>query len=101
MRRVIVLVVVRRCPMMLVCSQTVMVLRMIVIGVCVGVQRRDLAGGRGQDQSEQYRALRETQPRVYVSLCPRVNRDVPPGNANLAAPTARSSGTVGLNCPNG
>ena len=32
--------------------QTVMVLRMIVIGVLVDVQRRDPAGGRGQEQSE-------------------------------------------------
>jgi hypothetical protein len=32
-----------------------MVLGMIVIGVLVDVQRRDLAGGRGQDRSEQDR----------------------------------------------
>ena len=49
----LVLVVVRGGPMMLVCGKAVMVLRMIVICVLVDVQRRDLAGGRGQDQSEQ------------------------------------------------
>ena len=53
MHRVMVLVVMRGGPMMLVCGKAVMVLRMIVIGVLVDVQRRDLAGGRGQDQSEQ------------------------------------------------
>ena len=47
------LVVVRRRPMMLVCRKAVMVLRMIVICVLVDVQRRDLARGQGQDQSEQ------------------------------------------------
>jgi hypothetical protein len=51
--RVMVLVVVGSRPMMLVCGKAVMVLRMIVIGVLVDVQRRDLAGGRGQDQSEE------------------------------------------------
>jgi hypothetical protein len=53
MNRVIVLVVVRGGPTMLVCGKAVMVLRMIVICVLVDVQRRDLAGRRGQDQSEQ------------------------------------------------
>jgi hypothetical protein len=53
MNRIIVLVVVRCRPMMLVCGKAVMVLRMIVLCVLVDVQRRDLAGGRGQDQSEQ------------------------------------------------
>jgi hypothetical protein len=38
---------------MLVCREPVVVLGMIVIGVRVDVQRRDLAGGRGQHQSEQ------------------------------------------------
>jgi hypothetical protein len=47
------LVVVRRRPVMLVCRKAVMVLRMIVNCVLVDVQRRDLARGRGQDQSEQ------------------------------------------------
>lgn len=53
MDRVMVFVVVRGGPMMLVCGKAVIVLRMIVIGVLVDVQRRDLAGGRGQDQTEQ------------------------------------------------
>ena len=53
MHRVMVLVVIRGRPVMLVSGQAVMVLRMIVIGVLVDVQRRNLAGGRGQDQSEQ------------------------------------------------
>jgi hypothetical protein len=53
MHRVMVLVVVRGGPMMLVYGKAVMVLRMIVIGVLVDVQRRDLAGGRGQHESEQ------------------------------------------------
>ena len=53
MNRVILLVVVLGGPTMLVCGKAVMVLRMIVICVLVDVQRRDLAGGRGQDQSEQ------------------------------------------------
>ena len=52
-RRTIVLIVMRFGPMMLVCSEPVAVLRVIVIGVQVDVQRRDLAGGRGQDQCEQ------------------------------------------------
>jgi hypothetical protein len=55
MRGVIVLVVVRRGPMMLVCGEPVMVLGMVVIAVRVSVQRRELAGGRGQDQSERDR----------------------------------------------
>jgi hypothetical protein len=55
MHRVMVLVVVRGGPMMLVCGKAMTVLRMIVICVLVDVQRRDLAGGRGQDQSEQNR----------------------------------------------
>lgn len=42
-------------PLMLVCSGSVMVFGMIVVGVRVGVQRSDLAGRRGQDQSEQNR----------------------------------------------
>ncbi|MGH9370470.1 MAG: hypothetical protein ACRD15_02940 [Vicinamibacterales bacterium] len=54
MDRVMVLVVVRGRPVMLVCGKAVMVLRMIVICVLVDVQRRDLARGRGQDQSEQH-----------------------------------------------
>ena len=53
MHRVMVLVVVRGGPMMLVSRKAVMVLRMIVICVVVDVQRGDLAGGRGKDQSEQ------------------------------------------------
>jgi len=53
MHRVIVLVRMRCRSMMFVCSRPVMVFWMIVIGVRVEVQRRDLAGGRGQDQSEQ------------------------------------------------
>jgi hypothetical protein len=53
MHCLIVLVVVRDRPMMLVCGKAVVVLRMIVICVLVDVQRRDLAGGRGQHQSEQ------------------------------------------------
>lgn len=40
-------------PMMLVRGQSVVVLGMIVVGVLVNVQRRDLASIRGQDQSEQ------------------------------------------------
>jgi hypothetical protein len=57
MRRVIVFVfVVVRCgPVVLVCGEPVMVLGMIVIGVRVDVQRRDLAGCRGQDHAEQDR----------------------------------------------
>jgi hypothetical protein len=52
MHCLVVLLVVRGGPMMLVCGKTVIVLGMIVIGVLVDVQRRDLGGGRGQDQSE-------------------------------------------------
>ena len=52
MRGVKVLVVVRDGPMMLVRGKAVIVLRMIVICVLVDVQRRGLAGGRSQDQSE-------------------------------------------------
>jgi hypothetical protein len=51
--RVVVLVVVRGGSTMLVRGKAVMMLRMIVICVLVDVQRRDLAGGRGQHQSEQ------------------------------------------------
>jgi hypothetical protein len=54
MRRVIVGVVMRRWPM-LVCSQPVMVLGMVMIGICVNVQRGDLAGRPGPDQCEQHR----------------------------------------------
>ena len=64
MLRFIVLVVMRRGPLMLVCSEPVMVLGMIVIGVLVDVQRRDLAGGRGQDQSEKERAEAMHSPSV-------------------------------------
>jgi hypothetical protein len=53
MHRLIVLIVVRGGPMMLVCGKAVMVLRVTVICVLVDVQRRDLAGDRGQDQSEE------------------------------------------------
>lgn len=53
MHCVMVLLVVRGGPTMLVCSKAVVVLGMIVICVLVDVQRRDLAGSRGQDQSEQ------------------------------------------------
>ena len=53
MHCLMVLVVVRDRPMMLVYGKAVVVLRMIVICVLVVVQRRDLAGGRGQRQSEQ------------------------------------------------
>ena len=49
----LVLVVVRDRPMMLVYGKAVVVLRMIVIGVLMDVQRRDLARSRGQHQSEQ------------------------------------------------
>jgi hypothetical protein len=53
MHCVMVLVVVRwDGPMMLVCGKAVMVLWMIVICVLVNVQRRDLAGGRGESQCE-------------------------------------------------
>ena len=55
MRRIIVVVMMLCWPMMLVCSEPVMVLGMIVIGVCVDVQRGDLAGRPGPDQCEQYR----------------------------------------------
>ena len=55
MHRVMVLVMVRGGPMMLVCGKAVMVFRMVVICVLVDVQRGDLTGGRGQDQSEQKR----------------------------------------------
>ena len=64
MHRIIVLVVMRRGPLMLVCSGPVMVLGMIVIGVLVDVQRRDLAGGRGQDQSKKERAEAMHPPSV-------------------------------------
>jgi hypothetical protein len=50
-----VLVVVRGGPLMLVCGKAVLVLGMIVICVLVDVLRRELAGGRGQNQSEQDR----------------------------------------------
>jgi hypothetical protein len=53
LRCLMVLVVVRGGPLMLVCGKAVLVLGMIVIYVLVDVQRRDLAGGRGQNQSEQ------------------------------------------------
>jgi hypothetical protein len=53
MHRLTVLVVVRGGSMMLVCGEPVMVRRMIVSCVQVDVQRRDLAGGRGHNQSEQ------------------------------------------------
>jgi hypothetical protein len=55
MHGVMVLVVVRGGSIVLVRGKAVMVLRMIVIRVLVDVQRRDLAGGRRQDQSEQNR----------------------------------------------
>jgi len=42
-------------PMMVVCSEAVMMLRVIVIRVCVDVQPRDLAGHSGQGQPEQDR----------------------------------------------
>ena len=64
MHRIIVLVVLRSGPMMLVCSEPVMVLGMFVIGVLVNVQRRDLAGGRGQDQSENERPETMHNPSV-------------------------------------
>jgi hypothetical protein len=53
--RTILLIVMRCGSMMLVRGQSVVVLRMVVIRVQVDVQRRDLAGGRGQDQSEEER----------------------------------------------
>ena len=53
LRCLVVVVVMCGGPMMLVCRNAVMVLRMLVIRVLVDVQCRDLAGGRGQDQSEQ------------------------------------------------
>lgn len=53
MHHVIVLVLMRGGSMMLVRGKAVMVLGMIVIGVLVDVQRRNLAGRRGKDQSEQ------------------------------------------------
>jgi len=55
MHHIMVLIVVRGGPMMLVRGKAVMVLGMIVICVLVDVQRRNLAGDRGQDQSEQDR----------------------------------------------
>ena len=48
-----VLVVLRGRPMMLVRGKAVIVIRMIVICGLVDVRRRDLAGGRNQNQSEQ------------------------------------------------
>jgi hypothetical protein len=53
MHRAVVLDVMRCGPMMFVGGKAVMVFRMIVIGVQVDVQRSDLAGGRGHNQSEQ------------------------------------------------
>ena len=64
MHRIIVLIVMRRGPLMLVCSKPVMVLGMIVIGVLVDVQRRDVAGGRDQDQCEKERAEAVHRPSV-------------------------------------
>jgi hypothetical protein len=52
-RRAVVLVLMRFGPMMLVRSEPMAVLRVMVIGVQVDVQRRDLARGRGQDECEQ------------------------------------------------
>jgi hypothetical protein len=54
-RRTIVLIVMGCGAMMLVRSEAVVVLRMIVIRVVVDVQRRDLARGRGQNQSKEDR----------------------------------------------
>jgi hypothetical protein len=49
-----IIIVVMLCgPWVLVSGKAVVVLGMIVICVLVDVQRRDLAGSRGQDQSEQ------------------------------------------------
>jgi hypothetical protein len=42
-------------PIVFVCSEPVVVLGMIVVAVAVKVQQERLAGGRGQDQSEQDR----------------------------------------------
>jgi hypothetical protein len=55
MRRVMVVVVMSCGPLMLVYSESVMMLGMVVVGVGVDVQRGALARGRGQDQSEQDR----------------------------------------------
>ena len=63
MRRVIVGVMVLRWPM-LVCSQPVMVLGMVMIGVCVDVQRGDLAGRPRPDQCEHYRYHARHNPSV-------------------------------------
>jgi hypothetical protein len=49
-----IIIVVMLCgPWVLVSGKAVVVLGMIVICVLVDVQRRDLAGSRGQGQSEQ------------------------------------------------
>ena len=49
-----IIIVVMLCGLwVLVSGKAVVVLGMIVICVLVDVQRRDLAGSRGQDQSEQ------------------------------------------------
>jgi hypothetical protein len=65
MHHVVVLVLMRDGSMMLVCSEAVMVLGMIVTGVLVDMERRDLPGGRGHDKSEQDRYEALHQSRVY------------------------------------
>ena len=68
MLRIIVFVMVRCCPMMVVCSEPMMVFRMIVIVVGVDVQRGDLAGRPGPDQCEQYRHHARHNPSVRNAL---------------------------------
>jgi hypothetical protein len=53
MRRTIALLVMWRGSLMLVSGEPVLMLRVIVFGVQVRVQRRELSGGRGEGQSEQ------------------------------------------------
>ncbi|CAN5690780.1 hypothetical protein BH18ACI5_BH18ACI5_22800 [soil metagenome] len=53
MYRTIALIMTRCGCVMFVRGDAVMVLGMIVIGVGVDVQRRELAGGRGHNQSKQ------------------------------------------------
>lgn len=56
--------------MVVVYSQSVMVIRMIVIGVRVYVQRRDWVGSRGQNHTEQDRDRATHDP----SVCNPVRR---------------------------
>jgi hypothetical protein len=52
-RRTIILIVMRCGSVVFVRGEPVVMLRMVVVGVCVDVQRRDLPGCRGHNQSEQ------------------------------------------------